>query len=235
MHKNQIGILLYRKLIKENDLFVKILLDNNSIVTGIVYGGSSSKKKNIYQIGYYLNLRLNKKNSNSPYIIEAEISYPLVGSIINDKFKLYCILSIVSLINISIVEGQIVKGLFENTDKFINNLITKKNWIILYCKWLFDLLKVIGYEIDYKSNLKNSFFDIELIIFTNIKNHNTYEFPHQFLANKTRIQSKYLEIIFTIFEKVFKSNHLNNINYKLPYSYINFKKLIINYLIKNHG
>ena len=69
MHKNQIGILLYRKLIKENDLFVKILLDNNSIVTGIVYGGSSSKKKNIYQIGYYLNLRLNKKNSNSPYII----------------------------------------------------------------------------------------------------------------------------------------------------------------------
>ena len=45
MHKNQIGILLYRKLIKENDLFVKILLDNNSIVTGIVYGGSSSKKK----------------------------------------------------------------------------------------------------------------------------------------------------------------------------------------------
>ena len=52
MQTKNFGILLYRKTIKENDLFVKILSKDDQIITGIVYGGNSSKKKNIYQIGY---------------------------------------------------------------------------------------------------------------------------------------------------------------------------------------
>ena len=58
MQTKNFGILLYRKVIKENNLFVKILSKDDKLVTGIVYGGNSSKKKNIYQIGYYLNLNL---------------------------------------------------------------------------------------------------------------------------------------------------------------------------------
>ena len=45
MQTKNSGILLYRKAIKENDLFVKILSKNDQIITGIVYGGNSSKKK----------------------------------------------------------------------------------------------------------------------------------------------------------------------------------------------
>mgnify|MGYP002843660294 CR=1 FL=1 len=73
MQTKNFGILLYRKVIKENDLFVKILSKDDKLVTGIVYGGNSSKKKNIYQIGYYLNLNLVRRNSNSPFTINAEI------------------------------------------------------------------------------------------------------------------------------------------------------------------
>ena len=85
MQTKNFGILLYRKIIKENDLFVKILSKDDKLVTGIVYGGNSSKKNNIYQIGYYLNLNLVRRNSNSPFTINAEIDNPLLGSIINDK------------------------------------------------------------------------------------------------------------------------------------------------------
>ena len=45
MQIKNFGILLYRKAIKENDLFVKILSKDDQIITGIVYGGNSSKKK----------------------------------------------------------------------------------------------------------------------------------------------------------------------------------------------
>ena len=45
MQTKNFGILLYRKPIKENDLFVKILSKDDQIITGIVYGGNSSKKK----------------------------------------------------------------------------------------------------------------------------------------------------------------------------------------------
>ena len=233
MQTKNFGILLYRKAIKENDLFVKILSKDDQIITGIVYGGNSSKKKNIYQIGYYLNLNLVKKNSNSPYTINAEIGNPLLGSIIDDKYKLFCLLSLISLTNLSIIEGQTIKGIFSCVNDFINDLIVKHKWIVLYCKWLFKLLKVIGYEIDYRSNSKNKYFDVNLLKFTHIKQNKSYLFPHDFLSEKSKIQYNYLEIIFLIFEYIYKNNHLINFNYNLPDNYISFKKLILNYLSKN--
>ena len=233
MQTKNFGILLFRKVIKENDLFVKILTKDDQLITGIVYGGNSSKKKNIYQIGYYLHLSLVKKNSNIPYAINAEMGNPLLGSIIDDKYKLFCLLSLISLTNLSIIEGQTIKGIFNCVDDFINDLIVKHKWIVLYCKWLFKLLKVIGYEIDYKSNSKNKYFDVNLLKFTHIKQNNSYIFPHEFLAGKRKIEYDYLDIIFLIFEYIYKNNHLINFNYNLPDNYISFKKLILNYLNKN--
>ena len=48
------GILLYSKLSSENNLFLKFLTENDEILTGISFGGSTKKKKNIYQLGYFL-------------------------------------------------------------------------------------------------------------------------------------------------------------------------------------
>ena len=93
---------------------------------------------------------------------------------------------------------------------------------------------MIGYEIDYLSNSNNKYFDIDLIQFTNNKKNNTFLFPHDFLLNKVKIQHKFMETIFLIFEKIFVNNHLNNFNNKLPYNYINFKSLIITFLKNNY-
>ncbi len=232
MQNKTSGILIYKKKIKENDLFVKFLSKDDQIITGIVYGGNSSKK-NIYQIGYYLNLRLYRKNLNKPYAIDSEIKKPYMGVIFEDKYKLQCLLSIIAIINLSIIEGQNVKGIFNITDKFILKLVYNRNWIHDYCKWLFNLLKVIGYEIDYHSYSNKQYFDIDLIQFTNVKKNNTYLFPHEFLSKKERIQYNYMKIIFIIFENIFTKNHLNSLN-KLPYNYINFKDLIMRFLKNNH-
>jgi len=227
MQNKTFGILLYKKKIKDNDLYVKFLSKDDDIVTGIVYGGNS-RKKNIYQIGYYLNLELYKKNINNPYIIKGELRKPLMSIIFEDKYKLQCILSIIGILNLSIIEGQSVKGIYQVTDKFLNNMLKNKKWIRDYCKWLFDLMKVIGYEVDYSSNSNKKFFNIDLIQFTNVKKNNTYVFPHEFLSNKVSIHYNYMEIIFIIFENIF----INNLNNKLPHNYINFKNLIIRFLKK---
>ena len=39
------GILLHTKASRENDLFIKLLTDSDEIISGIVYGGLSKKKK----------------------------------------------------------------------------------------------------------------------------------------------------------------------------------------------
>ena len=38
------GIIVFSKKIKDNDLFIKVVSSKDKIVSGIVYGGNSSKK-----------------------------------------------------------------------------------------------------------------------------------------------------------------------------------------------
>ena len=42
------GILLYLKVHKENDLLVKFLSNSDELISGIVYGGLSKKKKKYF-------------------------------------------------------------------------------------------------------------------------------------------------------------------------------------------
>ena len=49
------GIILFTKISSENNLYLKILTENDEIITGICFAGSTKKKKNIFQIGYFLN------------------------------------------------------------------------------------------------------------------------------------------------------------------------------------
>ena len=43
--KNKIkGIIFYSKIVKDNDLYIKVLSSNDIILSGMVYGGNSSKK-----------------------------------------------------------------------------------------------------------------------------------------------------------------------------------------------
>ena len=108
------GILLFTKLSSENNLFLKFLTENDEILTGISFGGSTKKKKNIYQVGYFLNLNIKFKNSSFPKNISGELSKPFYYNIFIDKYKLHSLLSIISLLNLSIVEGQKITGIFEN-------------------------------------------------------------------------------------------------------------------------
>ena len=45
MQKKYKGILLFSKAYKENDLFIKFLSSTDEIISGIIYGGLSKKKK----------------------------------------------------------------------------------------------------------------------------------------------------------------------------------------------
>ena len=44
MQNKSLGFILYTKIIKDNDLYIKILSNDDKIVSGLVYGGNSSKK-----------------------------------------------------------------------------------------------------------------------------------------------------------------------------------------------
>ena len=139
MQKKYKGILINCKIYKENDLFIKFLSETDEILSGIVYGGLSRKKKLIYQVGYYLEFIVSYK-SNRPLSINAELIKPFIFPIIENKYKLNCLISIASLINLSIVEGQKIKNIYHITDEFLLKMFNNKKWFKHFCIFLFNPL-----------------------------------------------------------------------------------------------
>tara|TARA_B100000579_G_C22805066_1_gene842036 strand:- start:410 stop:1126 length:717 start_codon:yes stop_codon:yes gene_type:complete len=227
------GILLFSKLSSENNLYLKILTHNDEIITGISFGGSTKKKKNIYQIGYFLNIIIKRKNKNFPNSITAELSRPYFHNIFNNKYKLHGLLAIVSLLNISIIEGQKIRGLFDLTESIIVSLANKEKWIIEYFSYLLNLLKLIGYDIDYFNNNTKNYFNLETLQFEKLDSSRFIRFPHKLLSGKHKINTQNAKSFFKIFEVILKNHHLNNMNLNIPTNYLIFKKLILNFLVKN--
>tara|TARA_Y100001970_G_scaffold188898_1_gene229746 strand:- start:685 stop:1401 length:717 start_codon:yes stop_codon:yes gene_type:complete len=224
------GILIYRKISSENNLFLKFLTDKDEIIHGLCFGGSTKNKKNIYQIGYFLNIIVKKKNKNFPNSISAELSKPYFHNIFNDKYKLQGLLSIISLLNISIVEGQKVNGIFRLSEIMIEIMSYKNKWIIEYFLYLLNLLKLIGYDIDFKKKSQKNFINLETLNFEDFPTSKSVKFPHKLLRNNTIVNIENAEIFFKIFEAVLQNHHLNNMNLNIPINYLRFKNLILNFL-----
>ena len=189
------------------------------------------QKKNLYiKKDISLILYVKKKNENSPSVFTADISKPYISNMYHDKFKLNALASVLSLINISIFEGQQIKGFYSGVFNLISKINNQDKWIIFYCEWLFDLLKFIGYQIDYNLNFNKKYFDLSEQEFTNLRGKNCIEFPHDFFQNYSNINYSNLESIFNVFENIFSKNHLENINYKMPESFKDFKKITLSRL-----
>ena len=228
MQRKYKGILLFTKAYKENDLFIKFLSSTDEIITGIIYGGLSRKKRNIIQIGFNLLFEVSSK-SNMPPSIKAELIEPYISVIINDKYKLNCLMSVTSLINLSIIEGQKVKDIYKTSANFLKIMFDNKKWIKEYFIFLFKLLKIIGYEIDLYGNNNKKYFNLETLDFSNTFAQSSILFPHHLLDNNlSKIDVYSVNQIFKIFEFVFEKHHLSNFNLSLPNQYQLFKKLIIN-------
>ena len=227
------GILIFSKISSENNLYLKLLTQKDEIITGLSFGGSTQKKKNIFQIGYFLNILIKKKNKNFPNSISAELSKPYYHNIFYDKYKLHGLLALVSLLNISIIEGQKVSGLFNLSENIIKILANEKKWIINYFIFLLNLLKIIGYDIDYQKNTSKDYLNLDSLQFSNSSISKSIKFPHLLLNSENDINLENANSFFRVFEIILQNHHLNNMNLNIPINYFKFKKIILNFLSKN--
>ena len=128
---------------------------------------------------------------NRPPSIKAELSKPYLSSVINDKYKLSCLLSVVSLINVSVIEGQIITHIYKISKEFLEIMISKKKLLNFFCIYLFDLLKYIGYELDYVNNNRLKYFDTDTLEFKENYSNYTIDFPHHLFVNNSNVKFDY--------------------------------------------
>ena len=104
--------------------------------------------------------------------------------------------------------------------------------MIDYFLYLLNLLKLIGYEIDFKNNNSFKFLDLSTLQFVNNYSNKAIVFPHDLLNKSKKVNYESVDSFFKIFEQILQNHHLNNMNLHIPTNYLKFKKIILEFLSK---
>ncbi len=218
------GFLISKNKYSENSAIAEFFTENNGKVSGIIFGATSNKVKNFLLIGNHFSLQFNSKSQNKTGYFKIEIEKIFTPHFLNEKIKLNCIVYSLNLIKILTVENQSNKNIYNQFFKLFE-LLRDKNWIKNYIFWELEIIKLVGYDINFNdyvniNNLKSGQMYIKTLDGSKeiptflIKNDND-QINYDELKNGLKIVGDFLN------KSVFIPN---NINY--PLSRTEFTKLI---------
>ena len=144
------GYLISKNNYNETSIIADIFTKEHGKCSGIIFGGTSKKIRNYLQIGNKLHINYNYKNEGKTGYFKVEILKANTPLFFDDKKKLMCISSAMSLVKLLTVEFQKNNKVFENIEILFNNL-SSENWLKHYIFWELNLLKFLGYDL----NLEN--------------------------------------------------------------------------------
>ena len=215
------GFLLSKYRYNENSLIADIYTKNHGKVAGIIFGGTSKKLKNYLQIGNKVHVNFNSKNSNNIGYFKVEIGEAISPLYFDNSLKLLCISSAMNLIKILTAESQKNEEIY-NLIKDFYLLLKSDNWIKNYIFWELEILKILGYDIEFKNLVDKKIVDNEIQYFSKSisdkkivpnflieKNENSVDL--QSLLNGLKLIGDYLE------KTILKPNNLTQPSSRLEF------------------
>ena len=150
--------LLSKKKFRENANIINIFTEKKGRVNGIVYGGNSRKIRNYLQISNKLFVLYSSKSENRIGYFKTELIKPISPLYFDDKERTSALISICSLLNVLLPEGQPNRKIYISYENLINSL-NLEHWIILYIFFELNLIKDLGYDANlsqFNNDLNNS-------------------------------------------------------------------------------
>ena len=151
------GFLLSKNKYNENSVIAEFFTENNGKVSGLIFGATSTKLKSFLLIGNQFNIQFNSKNQNKAGYFKVEIEKIYTPFFLDNKLKLNCIIYSLNLIKILTVENQLNKKIY-NQFFHLYELINHDDWIKKFIFWELEIIKLVGYDInfnDYVDHDKN--------------------------------------------------------------------------------
>ena len=167
------GYLLSKNKFGENSLIVEFFTKDHGKISGIVYGATSKKIKNYIQIGNKFHINYNSKNENKLGYLKIEIEEILTPVFFEDRKKLSCILSSMSLVRLLTVDNQSGTKIYDLIKEFYI-FLKNDNWISKFVFWELDLLKLVGYDLSLKSIVNEELIDNKKLYFVSNNSEKKY-------------------------------------------------------------
>ena len=175
------GYLLSKNKFGENSIIAEFFTENHGKISGVIYGATSKKIRNYIQIGNKFHINYNSKNENKLGYLNIEIEKILTPLFFEDKKKLSCIVSSLSLVKLLTVDNQSNANIYKLIDDFYN-FLENKNWINKLIFWELELLKLIGYDLELKNIVKEEIIDDKKLYF--VSNSDEKKYIPNFLVEK---------------------------------------------------
>ena len=175
------GYLLSKNKFGENSIITEFFTEKHGKISGIVYGATSKKMRNYLQIGNKFHINYNSKNENKLGYLKIEIEKILTPLFFEDKKKLSCIVSSMSLVKLLTVENQSNILIYKLVEDFYN-FLESTNWINKLIFWELELLKLIGYDLELKNIVNEEIVDGKKLYF--VLSNNEKKYIPNFLVEK---------------------------------------------------
>ena len=94
------GYFLSKNKFGENSIIAEFFTKKHGKISGIIYGATSKKIRNYLQIGNKFHINYNSKNDNKLGYLTIEIEKIFTPLYFDDKKKLSCIVSSMSLVKL---------------------------------------------------------------------------------------------------------------------------------------
>ena len=153
MNWDDTGFLLSKNKYNENSLIVEVFTKEHGKISGILFGGTSTKIKSYLEIGNKLYTNYNTKNSNKIGYFKFEIIKAETPLFFDNKKKLSCITSALQLIKILNPEAQPNIKIFNLIENFFL-ILNSHEWIKNYIFWELKLFSLLGYNLELNKMVK---------------------------------------------------------------------------------
>ncbi len=181
MNWDDIGFLLHKNRYNENSIIAEIFTKNHGKVPGIIFGGTSKKIKNYLQIGNKIHVNYNTKTENRMGYFKVEIQDATSPYYFDNRQKLSCITSAMHLTRLLTANSQQNESIYNLIENFYT-LLKKDHWIKNYIYWELELLKLLGYDLEFKNIVEQKMNDNKLQYVT--KSSNEKKIIPNFLVDK---------------------------------------------------
>ena len=219
------GFLIHKNIYNENSVIAEFYTKNHGKCSGIIFGGTSKKVKNYLQIGNKFHINFNFKKEGTTGYFKVEILKANSPFFFDNKNKLMCISSAMSLIKLLTVESEENSKIFNLIEIFFQNL-RDKQWLKNYILWELSLFKFLGYDLNLKNLVSSEIINDQKKYF--VKSNSSSKSVPNFLVETNESDVEFENLLLglkLVTDYLDKSILLPN-NISHPYQRLNFINII---------
>ncbi len=219
------GFLIHKNIYNENSVIAEFYTKNHGKCSGIIFGGTSKKVKNYLQIGNKFHINFNFKKEGTAGYFKVEILKANSPFFFDNKNKLMCISSAMSLIKLLTVESEENTKIFNLIEIFFQNL-SKDQWLKNYILWELSLFKFLGYDLNLKNLVSWEIINDQIKYFVK-SNSSTKNVPNFLIdANDSDVDFENLLLGLKLVTDYLDKSILLPNNIRHPYQRLNFINII---------